>query len=337
MRILVLLALVAIAIASPLQQLWQYLTPSSYSINSVSVGNLTVVASSSPSSYSSGCFYILNKTDGKLLNTICPPGGASSTSYANGTFALLSYDGYVYLLNETTLNYSSVYIGTDYSYGIVLVPGGFVACYNGCAMFNYQGQAEWNVTGLNVLSNPAFNGTAIFVPDSISSSVVILDLNGKKIGTPIQLPEMPWSVAACGEYLAVKAVGGLYLYDLSSSPTLLWIRNDLGSYGQVVFLGNCSYLVVGASTKLSLLNVDGKLLYQVTYPLTIKSVGWNLGLAIGFGDGTLYFYYLNTTELKTITTLMTSNEAGAPITPIPMILPLAYFLYRKSDRLSRKR
>jgi len=322
---IMLLIMLISSMALPILKIWEF--KAGDQINDIAIGGKEV-------GIASHCSYILDLERGSVLAQNCTS-EANAVSYSQGTFVFVTSDGKALVYNGT-LTPLTVDISTDYSNAVRAINStAFVACYTSCGMFTTSGKLLWNISNLTVLTDPVVIDDFLIIANSLNNVLLELDDGGKVIGQ-IPMNSNPWAIASCGNYIGVKTSDSFYLYDING--TLLWEVNGLRPYGGVAFSPLCKIVVIGEGTTLHAISLEygKKEIFEMSYPLGISDVAWNNDtLLVGFFDGTVYAYKVNSQELLNASSLI-SSEMGAPGTPAPVLLSLFFPMIRRFNKINLK-
>ncbi len=182
------------------------------------------------------CAY-LDRSSNKIAE-VCPKDDSmSSVSSCCGIFVFLSFDARIYIMSSNgTVLWKGGFGKKNYHDAVLLDRTGLLLCgKGGCYHIDLKGREGWNVYASLVLNPPAesfINSkgkslTVYYIPDLRGR--VIIATKGLVIDYLV-FDEPVYSVASCGNLLAVSGKYNLYLYNISDpfKPKLLWKREGLG-------------------------------------------------------------------------------------------------------------
>jgi WD40 repeat protein len=167
--------------------------------------------------------YIFDKK-GHLLNELKAHSWVTSVDAYNDIIAFVANNN-VYLFKGTTF-WKKVEIESKYGYAIKLTKDGFIACWSGCAYYDYNGNKKWDLDVVFTMYNPAIKGKYVYIPDNGEDEVLIVELNDGSLEGKVKVDDEEglFGISANRNYLAVATWDYLYLYDVSDpvEPKRMW-------------------------------------------------------------------------------------------------------------------
>jgi len=258
------------------------------------------------------CAYVFDK-DGNLLNKVCGNGWMTDASYCCGRFGFVNRDEHVYITDQNGNLIKKVHVGIDYDYAITMTEDGFVACYNKCALFDYNGNKRWDLLVGYVANGPSYYKGCWYAAEFGRGKLFVVK-DGREV-KEIRYGEYAWDTAVCDKYLAVGTSFHLYLYDLSdpANPRELWnIKWVLGTH-QAAFSQDCKYIAVVEeyNCKLKVFNLKGNLVLKKDFGSSVYSVAWwRDRIAVGLWSGDIYVYKVAPYSQTSCRRLSTPRRAG---------------------------
>ena len=314
LRVILILSIIALTVAaqrSMLTQLWSQSLSSQ--VTKVYIGRNDVLVLSD-------CAYFFDLKTGSLLLSDCTHN--STAAYGYGKFVLVSPYGSVEVYDDYLNLLYSFSISQNFTSSVLILPNDeLIACYEGCALYDFYGNEKWESNLGLVLNKPSFNGNLIFVPVNDKQAIDVIYPNGTVLYS-IGLQEAPWSIDSCGNLLAVKTSNWIYLFNVTAQGYgQLWIKPSPGPYGDVKFSRDCKYLVVAGSYRVEAYEVNGTKVLEVNLPFSISSIDWNgKVLAIGGFDGSVRLYKLEARDLGEVSSALTTNADQIPSLALLSIL-----------------
>ena len=222
--------------------------------------------------------------DGRPLGKTCGGGEMSDASYCCGRFGFINADGHAYITDERGNLIKKIRVGSKYVDAISMAPNGFMACWSGCAFFDFNGKKRWKADVGVVSVSPAYYKGYWYVADRESKQLIVVR-NGR-ILSRISCDNEVGGLSVCGRLLAV-ASDYLYLYDLSSPAKPQEVRRfgENINKGWTAFSPNCRYVAVLSSTrrKIEIYSVGGEKVSDEKFKETAWSLAWwNNRIAVGF-------------------------------------------------------
>ena len=241
-----------------------------------------------------GCVYIFDP-NGNLLNKVCRKSWMSDASYCCGRFGFVSWNGYVYITDESGKLIEEINVGHNYNDAITMTKNGFVACNTNCAFFDFNGNKKWDLSvGIGDIRNgPSYYNDYWYLANNVGKLLIVKD--GDVINE-INYNERAYDTAVCSKLLAVGTLHHLYLYELSdpANPKEIWNVEGFDVALQVAFSPNCEYIIVAdnENKKLKIFNIEGDLIFEKKYGSKVYSVDWkNNRIAVGV-DTNLFIYHI---------------------------------------------
>ena len=278
--------------------------------------------------------------NGNLLNKVRGGWYMSDASYCCGKFGFTNLDGYIYITDEGGNLLYKVDVTLAYDSAITLAQNGFVACYERCALFDFNGNKLWDVDVGWVTNGPAYYNDYWYVADADWNKLLII--RGKEVINSISYSEPAWDTTVCGNYLAVTTAYHLYLYNLSDpeNPSETWNAGGFEGASQVAFSPDCRYIAVAnvMNQTLKVYDVEGNLVFEKYYEEPVWSVAWwQDRIAVGLYDGRIYVYKVEgytppTTNTTTTSVTSTTTATVSPRIPTSALLILLAALFVWSIR-----
>jgi outer membrane protein assembly factor BamB len=270
---LLLIAIPLMAAQPILQQLW---TTPTYPLIPLSLalapsGSLAFVGAtvSGP-----GSVYLFSST-GAMLTSVTYISGMRGVAYGNyfvvadgSQILVLSKNGLIVKVIDSKPQYVSQ-VAVDPKEGII------VACNVDCAAYSIKtGKELWEtkISGA-VLDSPVIANGKIYVPDSLSMTLYIMNEKDGKIIKSIRFKSPVIGVSYCKGMLAVLTPKELYALNPTSLKPLWSVKFNNYVHG-VAVSPTCKYVAVGGS-RLYFVSNNGKVVTNVSLGAPIAKLRWN--------------------------------------------------------------
>jgi hypothetical protein len=245
------------------------------------------------------CIFVLDSML-RVLDKRCGEKAVVDASHSNGVFAFVSMDEHVHLFRSGKY-WRSVKVGDELTNAVAVLPDGFIACYKKCARFTFDGEKLWEISVGRVGNEVAVRGEHAYVglldgrfPPPVTTELLILDLkSGRKLGR-VEHEGNTYSVASCGDYLAVGTLWHLYLHDISdpARPRVLWKAEGFSGVASIAFSPGCAGLAVAdhSNKKLKLFTAGGRLFGERKYRDVTWQVSWGAHMLAVETEAKIYIY-----------------------------------------------
>jgi len=212
----------------------------------------------------------------RVLSAIHGSGAFLGASCSSNVVAFTNGDGHAYLFKNGKY-WRRVHVGEDRSKAVAVLPDGFIACYDKCGRFTFDGEKLWEADSGGASSVLVIGREYVYVGDEWGDITIYKLKDGSGVAD-VYVSKVIWSMASCGDLLAVGTEPELYLYDVSDreSPEELWSADGFDPARGVAFLPGCKYIAVADeyNCELKLLAVDGTVLAEIPYEKRVMDVVW---------------------------------------------------------------
>jgi len=223
------------------------------------------------------CAHILDTKNMKIAGKACGEDSMEGASYSHGIFAFVGWDNNVYLFKGGKY-WKKVKVDRDYRRAVTVLPDGFIACYEYCAKFTFDGEKVWDKRIGGIMFRTAVHRGYVYVPDMWKRALLVFRLRNGETVNEIKYGEFASTAVVCRNYLAVGEWNHVYLYDISDpkNPKELWRKDGFGAITDIAFSPDCNTVAVcdEYNQRLVLLSSSGYLVGKVECENEPLSVAW---------------------------------------------------------------